>query len=631
VKKEFFVKGVMFRFVSRILLVLPLLFAVAAPRAAADADKARTQVSLLADHSAVAPGQTLLLGLRLVTQEGWHIYSKDPGESGFPPRIEWETLSGCATGEWLWPQSKPFVQSGLRANVHEGDTVILIPLTIAADAAEGGNVSLGGEISWLECDDRSCSPRRTEAKLVLPVRKTPAPAEEHAALFARARAAIPAAAKQAAPTQPPAETSAAKAPATEPSAPTAPAWEAWTPERQSALLDAGRVVYVDFTARWCMTCQVNKRVYDDPALAAALARANVALLRADWTNPNPDIAAELARNKRAAIPYNAFLRKDRPPVVLGEWLTTAHLLAKLDETLGKSAPAAAAAPAANPVSPAQLALAFLGGLLLNFMPCVLPVLGLKIAGFAARAGESRRRVAAHALAYAAGIVLSFWALAGALLAARRGGALLGWGFQLQEPSFVLALAVLFLVLALNMAGVFEVGGRVTGVGGGLAGRAGLGGSFFSGVLATLAATPCAAPFLGGALGVAVTLSDARAFALFTAVALGLAAPFLAVAAAPGLARFLPRPGEWMEALKQGLSFLLFATVLYWLWVLAAQVEPPSASLQIFLGMTPVALSCWIYGRWGAPVREPRVRRAGIATAAALFAGTCAWLFNVVSG
>ncbi|MDR1497430.1 MAG: thioredoxin family protein [Puniceicoccales bacterium] len=623
----------MFRFLSRFFGFFFLFLTVAAAlRSGGDSDvgnvavtdaakAAHTSISLLADHSTVAPGQTLLLGLRVVSQKGWHVYSKDPGETGYPPTIEWETLSGCKTGEWLWPQSKPFFQNGIRANVHEGDTVILIPLTIAAGASEGGEVAISGKVSWLECDDRSCSPRQMKVQITFPVRKVPAPAAEHAAVFARAHAAINRAATPVTPATP--ETSAAQSAGLH--------WENWTLDRQHALLEAGRIVYVDFTARWCMTCQVNKRVYGDAAISAAFIRENVALLRADWTNLNPDIAAELARNKRVAIPYNAFLRNSRPPIVLGEWLTAANVLAGLDEALGKTS-VAAPVPAAttNSLSPAQIAFAFLGGFLLNLMPCVFPVLGLKIAGFAARSGESKRRVVSHALVYVAGILLSFWVLAGILLIARRGGALLGWGFQLQEPVFVLSLAVLFLVLALNMAGVFEIGGRITSAGSALADQSGLRGSFFSGVLATIAATPCAAPFLGGALGVAVTLSDARAFVLFTTVALGLAFPFLLLALSPNLTRLLPRPGAWMESLKQGLSFLLFATVLYWLWVLAAQVTPPTASLQIFLGMALIAFSCWIYGRWGTPARRLITRRIGVLTAAVIFVSSYAWLVNLAA-
>ncbi len=405
-----------------------------------------------------------------------------------------------------------------------------------------------------------------------------------------------------------------------------PEWGEWSLAKQEQLLAGGKLLYIDFTARWCATCQVNKRVYSDPQLAAAFRQNNVVTLKADWTKKNPEIAAELAKYQRAAVPFNVFLQRDRPPVILPELLTVGNVLAHLDVALGQ----AEAAPVEKPADtafPVQIFFAFVGGLILNLMPCVFPVLGLKIMNFVGQAGENRRKIVLHGLVFTGGVLLSFWALAGVLMLLRSRGANLGWGFQLQEPGFVIAMAVLLLVFALNMAGVFEIGGKAVGIGSNLTAKSGLQGSFFSGVLATVIATPCAAPFLAPALGAALTLPLGSSFLLFTAIALGLSLPYLLLSAFPSLINLLPRPGPWMESFKQGLSFLLFATVLYLLWVLAAQVD--AGSLQIFLGMAVIAFACWIYGRWGAPWRTAKVRATGTGLAALLFLGTCFYYYTLL--
>src|ERR1019366_9767360 len=212
-----------------------------------------------------------------------------------------------------------------------------------------------------------------------------------------------------------------------------------------------------------------------------------------------------------------------------------------------------------------LLLALVGGMILNLMPCVFPVLGIKILGFVNQSGHERGKVIAHGLMFALGVLLSFWTLAGVLAVLRAGGSHLGWGFQLQSPAFVFVLAAAMLVFGMNMSGVFEIGLSATSVGGELQTRSGLTGSFFTGVLATVVATPCSAPFLAPALGAALALSTAASFAIFTAIALGLAAPYLLLSMFPGAVKMLPRPGAWMETFKQFMAFPLYATVGYLVW------------------------------------------------------------------
>ncbi len=258
--------------------------------------------------------------------------------------------------------------------------------------------------------------------------------------------------------------------------------------------------------------------------------------------------------------------------------------------------------------------AFIGGVILNIMPCVFPVLGIKIVGIVQQAGEDRKQVVLHGLIYTLGILLSFWALGGIVVALGK-----GWGFQLQSAGFNYGLAAFFLIFGLNMAGVFEIGASAVGVGANLQAKHGLGGSFFSGLLATMVSTPCSAPFLGTALGFAVKLPAPQAMLLFTLIGLGLASPFLLLSAFPKLVRALPRPGAWMESFKQGMSFLLFGTVVYMLWVLTGMVEGLPL-LWLMLGLVLVALGCWIYGRWSLPHKPARTRLIAVVLALAAAAG-----------
>ena len=276
-------------------------------------------------------------------------------------------------------------------------------------------------------------------------------------------------------------------------------------------------------------------------------------------------------------------------------------------------PAVAAAKPAHSFG-VYLLFAFIGGLILNIMPCVFPVLGIKIMSVVQQAGEDRRRVLLHGLAYTFGILLCFWALGGLVISLGK-----AWGFQLQSPDFVFGLAAFFLVFALNMAGLFEIGASAVGVGADLQAKQGLSGSFFSGLLATVVATPCSAPFLGPALGFAVTLPALQALLMFSCIGLGLASPFLLLSLMPGLVAKLPRPGAWMESFKQGMSFLLFGTVAFLVWVLTGMVEGQPL-LFTLLGLVVIALGCWIYGRWSLPHKPTRTRRLAVVLALLALAG-----------
>ncbi|HEY8962486.1 MAG TPA: thioredoxin family protein, partial [Luteolibacter sp.] len=276
-------------------------------------------------------------------------------------------------------------------------------------------------------------------------------------------------------------------------------------------------------------------------------------------------------------------------------------------------PAQAAAPMAMPKFGALLGLITLGGLVLNLMPCVFPVIGLKILGFVQQAGEDRKKIVAHGLTFTLGVLISFWVLSGILFAARtaalaKGGSAetIGWGYQLQHPWVVLSLMLLMFALALNLFGVFEIGAAATSIGGSLQAKQGLAGTLFSGMLATVVATPCSAPFLGVALGTAIGLPGPQFFMAFTAMGLGLSLPYLVLSAFPKLIAFLPRPGAWMESFKQAMAFLLFATTGYLLWVYTGQIGLEHMLGPVF-GLSLAGLGAWIYGRWSLPHRSKRAR------------------------
>lgn len=270
-----------------------------------------------------------------------------------------------------------------------------------------------------------------------------------------------------------------------------------------------------------------------------------------------------------------------------------------------------------------LVFAFVGGLILNVMPCVFPVLGIKIMSVVQQAGGDKRQVLLHGLAYTVGILICFWALGGLVISLGK-----TWGFQLQSAGFVFGLAVFFLVFGLNMAGVFEIGTSAVGVGANLQAKHGLSGSFFSGLLAVVVATPCSAPFLGSALGYTVTLPGVQAMLMFTMIGIGLASPFLVLSLVPSLVSALPRPGAWMESFKQGMSFLLFGTVVFLVWVLTGMIEG-QPMLFLMFGLVVVALGCWIYGRWSLPHKPKRTRLIAVVLAGLAVVGGLAFGWPVV--
>jgi thiol:disulfide interchange protein DsbD len=594
------------------LLLCSLLAMLLSPPAKAQPEAApeNVQAQLVSRSAEVQPGGTFHGALRLSHADTWHTYWKNPGDAGLATSLE---LQGAAV-ELGWPVPKVYLQQDIVNYVYEG--VVLLPFTLEVpDTLQAGDVwVLEGSASWLECDPSQCIPGGAQLSL-----RVPLAASSEAVPLATLPEPLP-------------------VPMPEPLP------EGWT---ASAKLYPQQV-YLEVTAPagtvldGAQIYAFNEQAVTINALPASapLSEDNRQRVTAEQRYQQ---VAQLAPNRlqiRSSIsPYAEDPQQPLDFVLRyeGGWPGTDNALGlqtrvnpveavpqtntsvELPGVGTVGTPQTGTPDGVQPQTTPQetrglaylLLLAFGGGLILNLMPCVFPVIGLKIMGFVEQAGASRRSVIHHGLAFTLGVLLSFWALAAMII-------MLGqtWGFQMESPYFVLATLLFFFVFGLNMAGVFEVGSAAMSKAANLeraqAGK-GLRSSFFSGLLATLVATPCSAPLLATALGATATLSPAANFAIFTAIALGLSLPYLLLSAFPGLTRRLPRPGPWMETLKQGLAFLLFGFVAYLAWTLAGQLpgyghRGETALRDSFIVVAILGFAAWLYGRYTAPHKPRKIRR-----------------------
>ena len=650
----------------------------------------RTKVDLVNLTPDIRPGEKALIAMRFRCDPHFHIYWKNPGDAGQSPTVEWQEKSGTTVGSFVWPGPKMLDQSGVYNFVYEDETLLLMEVAVPAGAKgkltfkgkaewlecdDSGcwphdkqvelTVQVGAGNVAYKYDPKlypALRPRLTttatsdgksltvavpageklpqtwfpERGFVAPTATAKQKQAGGSVVFELADATEKLDSGELIFTTRAADggfvdikavlggapAKAAPGPAATPTKTTGE-WQPWSPEAQAKALAEGKTVYIDFTARWCATCQINKRVYTQVDVAQALSSAGVVMLKADWTKKDEVIAQELGKYGRTGIPLNVFLKAGQPPAILSEALTGTEVLAALKSVSEGKAYQAETTTHSFFI---WMLLAFGGGVLLNLMPCVFPMIGLKVLGFAKEAGASRRTVVLNGLLYSAGVIASFLVLALLIIGLKSGGSSVGWGFQMQSPGFVLGTCVLMIVLGLSLAGVFEIG---TGLGGVSAGDGeGRTATFLSGVLATVVATPCTAPGLGAALGFALDKdrSTAETLLFFTVIGLGMALPYLLLSVFPRLAAMLPRPGEWMESLKQGMSFPLFGYALYLLWVLNALVEDAGWVRDASLGLAFIATACWVLGRWGALHRTDRERLTAKLTSGALFVGTLAYLY-----
>ncbi|MDE2368579.1 MAG: thioredoxin family protein [Burkholderiales bacterium] len=556
----------------------------ALPGAVVTTDQVRAELVAQAPDGVVA-GKPLWLGLKIDHQPHWHTYWKNPGDSGLPTTLDWTLPPGFTAGEIAWPTPQQLPIGPLLNYGYEGRLLLPVAVTVPAGfQADALDVKLHAE--WLVCKD-VCIPQSGDFALRLPAHAATA---SDAALFAATQAALPrevaGVSASAAVADGALRVKAAGLPA---------AWRGRdlqfyveTPGViQYQTGHAGRWDGADWSTRIPLDAQRSASPQVIPAVLAAPGEAAGIRVEVAVTTPWP--AAASAAAALPALTATAPTPQTPPPT---------------------TAPATGLGLA--------IVLALLGGMLLNLMPCVFPVLSLKVLGFA-RHAEDRRALLVGGLAYTAGVVVSFVALAALLLGLRAGGEQLGWGFQLQSPVVVASLAALFTLIGLNLAGVFELGSVLPGSWLAARARHPVTDSLLTGVLAVAVASPCTAPFMGASLGAAVTLPAVQALTVFAAIGLGMALPYLAASAWPRLAALLPRPGIWMQHFKNLMAFPMFATVVWLVWVLGQQAGIDGAAALLLL-LLALAFAAWALG---APALGTRARRGFGALA---LAGLIAALF-----
>jgi thiol:disulfide interchange protein DsbD len=534
----------------RLIFALIVAFGAALPGVAASnsADAAHLHVQLVVPAAQLNPGEGANAGLYFKLEPGWHVYWKNAGDSGQPPHIEWTLPAGITAGALQFPAPKRLPLGPLMDFGYENE--VLFPFSLdVSKSAKAGPAELKAHVGWLVCRE-VCIPGKAnlEVDRVVPAGGAEAtPVRPDADIFSRLSGQLP-----------------------------------------TALPEADKVVFQPTPTGFRLAISTGRReteaeffpedenILNNPAPQTVTPTAKGLVL--DLVK-DPNLATKPAQLKgvlELAGGRNYEIAADVGTVAVPTLAPTFSLLA-----LGRIS-----------------LFAFVGGLLLNLMPCVFPVLFLKGLALVNSGAEERHKLRKSGFVYTIGILVSFWALVGLLLGLRAAGATLGWGFQFQSPVFLLLMAGLLFFLGLSLAGQFEIGLTLTSAGGSLAEKQGYAGSFFTGVLAVVVATPCTAPFMGAAIGYALAQPAGVTFAVFTALALGLAAPYVALTLQPAWTRVLPKPGVWMDVLKQVISVPIFITVIWLAWVLAGAYGAAMlvALLSSFLLL---AIAGWFLGRWPA--------------------------------
>jgi len=528
-------------------LFATLIPGVVAVAAGPSADVEHLHVQLVMPNPTLVAGSPADVGIYFKLEPGWHVYWKNAGDSGLPPNVRWSLPSGVTASSFQFPAPKRLPLGPLMDFGYEDE--VLFPLTVSvAKSVKTGPVMLKAKVDWLVCREQ-CIPGKAELETTAMVSdhlsKDAPPSTGDVAIYKRllTQLAEPLPGGDNVQFQPDA-----------------------TGFRMAVTTGQRETGAQFFPAE--------QNILDNPAAQTVTPTATglVLELKKDANlAANPKQLAgilELSGGRNyeiAAVPGTVAAAK--PPATVLDALKAAGL-------------------------------AFLGGIILNLMPCVFPVLFIKGLSLVQSSGKEKHKQRSHGLVYTLGIVVSFWVLVGALLALRAAGSTLGWGFQFQSPVFLGLMAGLLFFLGLSLAGQFEIGLTLTSAGGSLAQKQGYAGSFFTGVLAVIVATPCTAPFMGAAVGFALAQSAFVTFAIFTALALGLALPYLLLTLQPAWTRLLPRPGAWMEVLKQATAVPLFGFVIWLVWVLA-QTRGAEAVAAVLAAFLLLAVAGWIMGRWPA--------------------------------
>lgn len=526
----------------RLLLLVVCLGATANLLAAEDLDTPKVTGSLKAEVVSIAPGDSFSLLFSQEIAPGWHTYWRNPGDSGAEPKLNWELPDGVTVSEFSWPFPEripygPLMNFGYHDEVH-----LPVTVTVSEDYV-GTEIVLSASGQVLVCED-ICIPQKVSVSTRVPVGATVTDVES-ADLFRSVRASIPK------PIDVPVNLARVG---------------------ESLILKVGLPVVQDHRIKSVEYFPHHPDLIDNPAPQHHIVTAHGIEIELkpgfEFSEDNADLSGIIV------------ITEDAGGEVISAFEIAAPGQAASGETGGMSLLLA-------------VVFAFLGGLILNLMPCVFPVLSIKVLSLVESVHADGGSIRMHGLVYGAGVVLSFLVIAGALIALRLGGEAIGWGFQLQSPVVVGLLAYLFVVIGLNLLGVFETGTWFMSLGSDAGGH-GYGASFATGVLATVVAAPCTAPFMGAAIGFALTQSILVSLTVFAALGVGMATPYLALCYSPALIGRLPRPGAWMETLKQLLAFPMFASAIWLAWVFGIQVGP-TGMMQLLGGALLIAFAIWLVG------------------------------------
>ncbi len=509
---------------------------------------------LVAETGTVVPGEPFTAGLLLKMIPGWHTYWQFPGDAGIPTEIKWQLPDGWKAGPIQWPIPLKLDEPGnIQIYGYHDDVLLMVELT-PPPKIDASTVHLAATADWLVCE-KICIPGSGEVQLDLPVGAQATAANQE--LFTKFRDRLP---------------------------------RALPAEARSAV-------------QWTREAKEFRLKITDKSLAQSGA--------VDFFPLPESSAVVLGHPKRETAPDGSIVFSI-PIESAGPGLESLDGLIVAGDrafSLGKAVAVrakdstAVAAPAPAPTGLAKLLLfGFLGGFILNLMPCVLPVISLKIFGFIQHARDSRARIFGNGLAFSLGIFAWFIGLAAVMIGLKGAGHEITWAFQFTNPYFVVGMSAVVLVFALNLFGVFEITLPASATSGllGWSAREGYAGSFFQGVFATVLATPCTAPYLGTALGFAFAQSAGIILLMFFAIAAGMSAPYLLLSAQPAWLRFVPKPGPWMVRVKQFMGFLLLATLLFLLWVLGV-ARGPDATIWVAAFLLALSIACWMKGSFSTPV------------------------------
>jgi thiol:disulfide interchange protein len=554
------VETMMRKALTTLLLVQGLL--AASLLSAQVVDGEHVDAELMPETTHAVPGDTLWTALRLDHAERWHTYWVNPGDAGIPTTVTWTLPEGVSAGNIVWPIPERFDLPGEVVDFgYTGEIFLLVPLQVPADFAES-TLTASADVKWLECDEL-CIPGGAVVQLSVPVSaEAPAPLNEAAiAGFAETRASQP---------------------------------------RADIALDSQFSINGGSIE---LLVQATENIFENAQEVSFIPDENRVL---DYIAPQ-NITRQLS-SLQLSQKHHRRVEREAPQRVGGLLLVTDASGNEIAYQVDAKPTGVSTSVLGAPVTAGDLTgdggtsdmslasvflFALLGGMILNLMPCVFPVLSLKVLSLSATSNSSQREQRLHGIAYTAGVMFAFLALAVVLLTLQAGGAAIGWGFHLQKPWFVAALVYLFFVMGLSLSGVVEFGTSIMGVGSSLQEKEGYSGSFFTGVLASVVASPCTAPFMGAALGFAFTQSMPVALTVFLALGFGMAFPFLLLSFVPALAKRMPKPGAWMVTFKQILAFPLYATVVWLLWVLGQQAGPNAMALVVG-SCVLLALAAWIY-------------------------------------